>query len=76
MLFDIYRDWNSSQWEINGSLMTSTVTLDEYLCLFFVKKNDLRRTAELKLFEFLVSLRYYVKQWPRAAMFALLSNIT
>lgn len=35
----------------------------------------MRRTAELKLLEFLVSLKYYVKIWPRAQTFAKMCNI-
>ena len=33
-------------------------------------KHKLRRLAELKLIEILVSLKYYVDVWPRAKVFA------
>lgn len=36
----------------------------------------LRRIAEIKLLEFLVSLRYYMKHWHRALTFANLANIS
>lgn len=75
-IFDIYKDYIQNQWEIRGGLQTAYTTMDEYLCLYFLKTHKLRRTCELKLFEFLVSLRYYIKSQSRATMFALLCNIT
>lgn len=75
MIFDIYMDRLQSQWEVAGSLLTTTVSLDEFACLYFLKTHKLRRVAELQLFEFLVSLRYFLKQQSRAAMFAFLANI-
>jgi hypothetical protein len=51
------------------------VPLEEYVILYFLKTSDLRRTAESKLFEFLVSLRHYSKTYSRAAMFSFLANI-
>lgn len=40
-----------------------------------LKKHQLRRLAELKLIEFLSSLKYYMKIWVRAKIFANLSGL-
>lgn len=37
--------------------------------------HKVRRIAEIKLLEFLISLKYYAKIWPRALLFANLCNI-
>lgn len=37
--------------------------------------HKVRRIAEIKLFEFLISLKYYSKIWPRAILFANICNI-
>lgn len=76
VIYDIYVDRLTNSWEINGSLLTTSMSMDEYVCLYFLKVHKLRRIAENKLFEFLVSLRYYNKSWPRASLFALLCNLT
>jgi hypothetical protein len=64
-----------NQWEILGCLQGQAMPLEEYIILYFLKTHDLRRTAESKLFEFLVSLRNYSKKYSRAAMFSFLANI-
>lgn len=76
IIYEIYKDYLANIEEINGGLISNCVAMDEYLCLFMLKQHKLRRTAENKLFEFLVSLRYYCKNSPRANMFALFCNIT
>jgi len=40
------------------------------------KVYKLRRIAEIKLLEFLVSLKYYSKLWPRATIFTCLTGIS
>lgn len=49
--------------------------LDEFLCIHMLITYKLRRTAEIKLLEFLVSLKYYLKTHSRALMFAKLMGI-
>lgn len=56
--------------------MHPPLPLDEFLCVYFVKKHQLRRLAELKLKEFLGSLRFYISRWPRARLFAQVSGIS
>lgn len=51
------------------------MAFDEFLILFFVKNHKMRRLSEIKLMEFLVSIKYYLKTQPRALMLAYLCNI-
>eukprot|EP00743_Colponemidia_sp_Colp-15_P007741 GILK01008383.1.p1 GENE.GILK01008383.1~~GILK01008383.1.p1 ORF type:complete len:832 (+),score=193.90 GILK01008383.1:1029-3524(+) len=44
--------------------------LPEFLVMFFIKRFTLRRVAEIKMLEFVTSLKYYSKLWARAALFA------
>ena len=49
--------------------------MEEYLILYFLMKFQLRRLAEIKLIEFLSSIKYYMKSEPRAKVFALLAGM-
>lgn len=51
------------------------MNFDEFICFYFLKIHKLRRIAELKLFEFLVSLRHYSKTYSRATSFAYMASI-
>lgn len=61
--------------EITGCLQ-SNVPMDQYLCVYFMQKHQLRRLAELKLMEFLTSLKYYASKWDRASLFCKVTGIT
>jgi hypothetical protein len=61
--------------EIIGSVRPF-LKLDEYVCIYFLKKHQLRRLAELKLVEFLASLKHYSKLWSRAKLFGRCVGIT
>lgn len=61
--------------EITGCLQPN-VPLDQYLCVYFMQKHQLRRLAELKLMEFLTSLKYYGTKWDRASLFCKVTGIT
>ena len=61
--------------EILGLINSNYVSLEEFLLLFFLKKCQLRRLAEIKVIEFISSLKYYMKLWPRAKVFANLSGM-
>lgn len=50
--------------------------MEEFILLFFLKKFKLRRNAEIRLMEFLVSIRYYMKTYSRAITFSLLCGIS
>lgn len=54
--------------------MQPPLLLDEYICLFFLKKNHLKRVAQGKVVEFLSSLKFHSK-WQRASMFGKVSGI-
>ena len=50
--------------------------MDEFLCLFLVNKYKQRRVAELKLLDFLVTLKFFSAKQSRAKIFAILSKIS
>jgi hypothetical protein len=74
-LFEIYDERISFSAEINGSINSNYLALEEFLILYFLKHNKLRRLAEVKLIEFISSLKYYTKIWPRAKVFAKLTGM-
>ena len=74
-MFEIYSDRIASSPEINGAVNSNYLSLEEYLILYFLKKHKLRRLAEVKLIEFISSLKYYTKIWPRAKVFAKLTGM-
>ena len=74
-LFEIYNDRIQQASEINGSINSNYLSLEEFLILYFLKKHKLRRLAEVKLIDFISSLKYYTKIWPRAKVFAKLSGM-
>ena len=76
LVYDIYLDKLSNEWEIQGGISQNSFGFDEYVILYFLKTHKLRRVAEIKLLEFLVSIRYYLKTWTRASNFSLLCNIS
>lgn len=55
--------------------MQSPLPLDEYICLFFLKKNHLRRVAQGKVVEFLSSLKFHTK-WQRVQIFGRVAGIS
>ena len=74
-LFEIYNDRIQESPEINGSINSNYLSLEEFLIIYFLKKHKLRRLAEVKLIEFISSLKYYTKIWPRAKVFAKLTGM-
>lgn len=74
-MFEIYSDRIANSSEINGAVNSNYLSLEEYLILYFLKKHKLRRLAEVKLIEFISSLKYYTKIWPRAKVFAKLTGM-
>ena len=58
--------------EINGTVNTTYLTLEEHLIIFFMQRYRTRQTAEKKLVEFLASLKYYSEIWQRAKMYSIL----
>jgi len=76
IIYEIYQDKIINAAEMQGVLINSTVNMSEYLPIYFLKAHRLRRTAEMKMLEFGVSLKYYLKTWQRAATFANICNIS
>ena len=75
VIFDIYTEKIKDSSELYGALNTNYVPLEEYTILYMLKKHKMRRIAELKLIEFLSSLKYYIPIWARAKTFAQLSGL-
>lgn len=48
---------------------------DEFVVFFFITKYRIRRLAELKLLEFIISLKYYTKFWPKAERFCEMMDV-
>lgn len=42
---------------------------DEFVVFYFLNKHRIRRLAEVKLLEFIISLKYYSKYWLKAEIF-------
>lgn len=75
-LFDIVDERIKDDWEISGSILNSFIGFDEYIVLYFIKMFNQKARSELKMLEFLSSLKYYSDKWPRAFLFAMVCNIT
>lgn len=69
-MYDIYEERIKHAPEIYGAINTNYLSLDEYVLVYHLKQHKLRRPAEIKMIEFIASLKYYVKIWPRAKTFA------
>eukprot|EP00828_Plagiopyla_frontata_P021586 TRINITY_DN28172_c0_g1_i2.p1 TRINITY_DN28172_c0_g1~~TRINITY_DN28172_c0_g1_i2.p1 ORF type:complete len:429 (-),score=45.32 TRINITY_DN28172_c0_g1_i2:28-1314(-) len=76
MINEIYKDYTTQQPQFNSALINTTCNFDEFVCLYFLKTHKIRRLAELKLLEFLVSLKYYCKLWSKALLFTNMCGIT
>ena len=75
LIFRIYEQRVKWAPEVSGSVNTSYLSLEEFVILHFLKEGKLRRTAELSIIDFVTSLKYYAKLWPRAKMFACLCGM-
>jgi hypothetical protein len=56
--------------EINGTINTSYMTLNEHLLVFMMERYKNRPATEKGLVEFLASLKYYCENWQRAKFYA------
>lgn len=75
IIMAIYTDRIKTQHTMEGGVMTGYISLEEYVPLYFLKISKVRRIAENQLLEFISSLKYYSKIWPRANLFSKLSNM-
>lgn len=51
-------------------LNTNYLSMCEHLILFMLETHNERQTAEHKLIEFIISLKYYAEKWDRAMSYA------
>lgn len=56
-------------------MVGNSMLFDEFVVYYFLKKYKIRRLAEVKLLEFIISLRYYTKFWLKAEIFAMLMDV-
>ena len=50
---------------MTSGMVGNAMLFDEFVVFFFIKKYKIRSLSEVKLLEFIISLRYYTKFWPR-----------
>ena len=48
---------------------------DEFVVHFFMKRHRIRRLAEVKLLEFIISIKYYSKFWVKVETFCYLMDV-
>ena len=53
----------------------NAMLFDEFVVFYFLQKNRIRRLAEVKLLEFIISLKYYSRYWTRAETFCQLMGV-
>jgi hypothetical protein len=56
-------------------MVGNSMLFDEFVVCYFLKKYRIRRLAEVKLLEFVISLKYYSKFWVRASLFCVLMDV-
>jgi len=75
LIFEIYDERIRKAPEIQGMINSNYLSLEEFLLIYFLKKYQLRRLVEVKIIEFISSLKYYIKIWTRAKLFANLAGM-
>jgi|JI6StandDraft_1071083.scaffolds.fasta_scaffold02311_7 hypothetical protein len=75
LINEIYQERLAYNRELIGGMVGNVCSFDEFFVLHFVRKHSIRRLAELKMLEFVISLKYYSKFWPKAEMFAYMLDI-
>lgn len=56
-------------------MVGNAMLCDEFVVFFFLRKYRIRRLAEVKLLEFIISLKYYSKFWIKAETFCVLMDV-
>jgi hypothetical protein len=51
------------------------MSFDEFVILYFISKFKIRRLAEVKLLEMVISLKYYARFWSKAEIFCCLLDV-
>lgn len=47
-------------------MIGNVTSFDEFFALYFIRKYNIRRLAEIKMLELIISIKYYTKFWPKA----------
>lgn len=58
-----------------SGMVGNAMLFDEFVVFFFLKKYRIRRLAEVKLLEFIISIKYYTKFWMKAETFCVLMDV-
>ena len=71
LIGEVYEARIEAETELSGGNMG----FDEFVVVHFLMRHGMRRLAEVKLLEFIVSLKYYSRYWVRAEMFCQLMGV-
>lgn len=58
-----------------SGMVGNAMLLDEFVVFYFLKKYRIRRLAQVKVLEFIISLKYYSKFWVKAETFCILMDV-
>lgn len=58
-----------------SGMVGNAMLFDEFVVFYFLKKQKIRRLAEVKVLEFIISLKYYSKFWIKAETFCMLMDV-
>jgi hypothetical protein len=75
LIYEIYQERIAFNRELISGMIGNVSSLDEFFVLYFIRKHNIRRLAEVKMLEFVISIKYYSKFWPKAEMFAYMLDI-
>lgn len=56
-------------------MVGNAMLFDEFVVYYFLRKHRIRRLAEVKLLEFIISLKYYAKFWKKAETFCIVMDV-
>ena len=60
---------------MTSAMVGNGMLFDEFVVFYFLKKYKIRRLAEVKLLEFIISLKYYSRFWTKAEIFCYLMDV-
>ena len=70
LIYEVYDHRIQHAPEINGSINTNYMGMEEHMICFFIDKYKKRKEIECQIIEFMASLKYYAEIWPRAKLYA------
>jgi ribosome recycling factor len=66
IISDIYEERLKSELDMISGMVGNAMLFDEFVVFYFLKKQKIRRLAEVKVLEFIISLKYYSRFWIKA----------